>query len=214
MFTLLNIWEDHLGTVCLTLTAQSQISRVSAGLTSLKPLHLAAPATATSSNIFPTSLTASSCTVLGPLYTQQLILPFNHLICLSACSDFSKVPHCSLDIVQVPHQDLWHFKFPDHLSPPPLPSSSVAPLDLLWSLSAQCPLWHLHPLFSLGWAVAVVCISSSPILPAKSELGGPMLNSEAPCRDDYFYRVSPPWTVKCLESRDAVALSQLLMSDH
>ena len=156
MFTLLNIWEDHLGAVCLTLTAQSQISCVSTGLTCLKPLRLSAPTTATSSNIFPTSLTASSCAVLGPFSTQQLILPFYHLICLSGCSDFSKVLHCSLDIVQVPHQDLWHFKILGHLPPPSLPSSSVAPLHLLWFLSAQYSLWHLHPLFCLGCALTIV----------------------------------------------------------
>lgn len=67
----------------------------------------------------------------------------------------------------------------------------------------------------LGMGPHIVYISRSPIFPAKSEPGGPMVNSGAPCRDDYVYWVSPPWTVNVSRAEMLLLLvSWLLMSDH
>lgn len=164
-----------------TPTIQSQIPGASAGLPSLKPILLCPLTTATSRNLFLTSLSASSWTPSCPFPVWWPDLPFCSLGCPSSCSS-----PCYQDIAQVPCQDLRDFKFPGHLPSASLPSSvfsspaklSTVPEHLVFPFASGpstpprvCT--HHYRNFQIA-----LFLSS---LPAEPEPGGPTVSSGAHC---------------------------------
>lgn len=114
------------------------------------------PNAATSSNVFLTSLAASSLSLPSPFSALQLTLPPCNLLCQAAGSSPWKVLPCSPDTVHLPYQDLRDFNFHAHLpSPSLLFPSPPALLNYLCFLNALCSFCFWTSL-CLGCAFTVV----------------------------------------------------------